>query len=409
LSVIPALFTIPALYALGKKLFDSRIGLMAAFLLTVNAFHVRYSQEARSYSLYPLLCVLSCIYFLRFLDNPSRDNRIGHVLTSALAVYAHFFGGFVVVAQWLSLKLLDRQDLESPIKRNWRQFAIAVAPLVVFVATTGVGVLRWIPRPGISDLYLTAIFLTGAGGNKLLGLYAVACAGALIPVLPGIYRRRRLPWEQWRYVFLAIWLLFPILAVFVLSQWKHCFLPRYFIFTLPALALLASAGIARLRSRWLMGAALLVFAAWSLPPVYSYYQKDFDIAREDFRDATQYLLARSQAGDVILFHQPIGRMPYEYYRGVTQAPAYPLVIYPEHGSQLAYKDFYAGRAQPSFLQNVPEEYRRVWVVFSYNQLPSGPDETTLFITDLFGKQFDQVDNKAFPGIQLRLYSRSANK
>jgi uncharacterized membrane protein len=404
LSVIFSLATIPAVYVLGKKLFDPRVGLMGAFLLTINAFHVRYAQEARSYSLYPLLCVLSCIYFLKFLQDPSPHNRRAHVLTSALAVYAHFFAGFVAVAQWLSLRLLDQENIQQLTKKNWRQFALSITPLVMFVATTGLGILRWIPRPGFSSLHINAILLTGAGGDKLLYLYLAACGVALLPVTPALFRRKRLPWEEWRYIFLAIWIFLPILAVFILSQWKPCFLARYFIFTLPALGLLAAAGIARMRFHLLMGAVLLVFAAWSLPSVYSYYRKDIDIAREDFRNATQYLLSQAQTDDVILFHQPIGRMSYEYYRSLTEAPAYPVVIYPEHGEQLTYKDFYAGRAPEPFLQEVSAKYRRVWVIFTYNQLPDGPDPTTRFITDTFGKSHQQIQRKTFTGIEVRLYA-----
>src|SRR5437868_1485217 len=158
LSAIFALATLPAIYVLGRKLFSERVGLISAFLLAINTYHIRYSQEARSYALYPLLCVLSSIYFLKYLDDPSHRNRAGHVLTSALAVYAHFFAGFVVVAQWLAVRLLDRQDAQQQFRRNWRHFAIAISPLVIFVLTTGTGVLRWIPRPHLMDLANTFLF-----------------------------------------------------------------------------------------------------------------------------------------------------------------------------------------------------------------------------------------------------------
>src|SRR5206468_12605803 len=62
-----------------------------------------------------------------------------HVLTSVLAVYTHFFAGFLVMAQWLSLKLLPPTEVAPSFKKSWRQFAISVAPLIIFVATTGVG------------------------------------------------------------------------------------------------------------------------------------------------------------------------------------------------------------------------------------------------------------------------------
>jgi mannosyltransferase len=407
LSVVPALATIPAVYLLGRRLFDARVGLMASFLLVINAFHVRYSQEARSYSWFALLCVLSCIYFLKSVEDPSSRNRKGHVLTSVLAVYAHFFAGFVVVAQWLSLTLLDNREVEPLIKKSWRQFAIAIAPLVIFVASTGVGVLRWIPRPGWISLHITAIYLTGGGGDRLVWLYAAACGLAVIPVVPTLFRFRRMGPDTWRYVLLAIWLLFPITAVFLISQWKPCFLARYFIFTVPALALLAAAGIARLRWRWLMGGALLLFAAWSLTGVYSGYHKDLDTGREDFRAATRYILAHAEPRDAILFHQPIGRVPYEYYRSVTAAAAYPIVIYPAHGDGLTFKDFYAGRPPQPLLASVPSEYGRVWVVFTHNQLNRGPDATTSFISALYGNQYPISMRQEFQEIEVRLYCRNS--
>lgn len=403
LSVLAALATIPAVFVLGKKLFDARVGLMASFLLTINAFHVRYSQEARSYSLFVLLCALSCIYFVEFIEQPSSANRKGHVLMSVLAVYTHFFAGLLIAAQWLSLQLLDRAELRPLMKKNWRNIAIAIAPLLIFVATTGLGVLRWIPRPDRVALYIAVMFLTGGGENRLAWLYAAACALALIPVLPALLGKR-LKWNDWRYVFVAIWLFFPIMAAFIISQWKPCFLARYFIFTLPALDILTAAAIARLRWRVLMGATLLLFAAWSLPRVYSGYQKDLDIGRDDFRSATRYILEQAEPGDAVLFYQPIGRMPYEYYRSVTAASAYPTVVYPAYGKGLVFRDFYAGRPPETILASVPFQYRRVWIVFAHNQLPTGPDPTTNFISTVYGKDYSSLTRKNFPEIEVRLYS-----
>lgn len=407
LSVLAALATIPAVYLLGRTLFDRRVGLMASFLLVINAFHVRYSQEARSYSWFALLSVLSFIYFLKFLENPSEGNRRRHLVTSVLAVYTHFFAGFLVLAQWLSLRLFAQGEVEPLIKRSWRQLAIAIAPLVIFVATTGLGVLRWIPRPGWTSLRITALYLTGGGGERLLWLYAAFCTLAVMPVLPAWLRFKRLAPEQWRYVLVAIWLLFPIMAVFLISQWKPCFLARYFIFTVPALALLAAAGIARLSSRWLIGAALVVFAAWSLPAVYSLYQKDLDTGREDFRSAARYILAHAEPRDVILFHQPIGRMPFEYYRSLTPAAAYPIVLYPAHGDGLTFKDFYAGRPPETLLESVASQYGRVWVVFTHNQLNRGPDATTSLISALFPKRYPISTRQEFQEIEVRLYCRNS--
>src|SRR5258707_15319835 len=57
LSVVFGVAAVPALYLLGRRLFNSRIALSSAAFLCVNSYHVHYSQEARSYSLTILLCI----------------------------------------------------------------------------------------------------------------------------------------------------------------------------------------------------------------------------------------------------------------------------------------------------------------------------------------------------------------
>src|SRR5439155_14448315 len=113
LSVLFALATIPAVYLLGRKLFDSRVGLIAALLLAVNAYHVRYSQEARSYALMTFLCVLSSLYFVKSLEEPSRRNRALYLVSSVLAVYAQFFAELLILAQWLSLRFLKKDEVPA--------------------------------------------------------------------------------------------------------------------------------------------------------------------------------------------------------------------------------------------------------------------------------------------------------
>jgi hypothetical protein len=98
-------------------------------------------------------------------------------------------------------------------------------------------------------------------------------------------------------------------------------------------------------------------------------------------------------------------MPYEYYRSVTPAAAYPTVIYPAHGNDLTFKEFYAGRPPEPLLAAVPSEYRRVWIVLTHNQLPSGPDQTTSFISAWYGKQYPTWKREEFQEIEVRLYCR----
>lgn len=112
LSVVIAVGTIPAIYWLARQLYDRRVGLVAATLLTFNAYSVRYAQEARSYALFLLLATLSSGFLIALVREPVRRNRVGYVLVSVLAVYAHFYALLLAVhwlAGWDEKSLLRRK------------------------------------------------------------------------------------------------------------------------------------------------------------------------------------------------------------------------------------------------------------------------------------------------------------
>ncbi len=408
LSVLFALAAVPVIYFLGRRLFGARAGLIAALLLAANAYHVRYSQEARSYSLTVLLCTLSSLYLLKCLELPSRGNRLSCVLFSGAAVYAHFYSGLLIVAQWLSLQFLDRESIPKEIRKDWRWIALLISPVAVFVATTGAGPLRWIQRPGLSDLWQLGLRLTGNGGVLLLLAYLAAGLAAVFPAaIHEINGRigKRVSWETWRYRFLLLWLFFPVLFVLAVSIARPLFLPRYFILCLPALILLAAAGLTKIRSSWVVTLATLVFVVLSLQGTASYFQHDFeDVQRENWRAASQYILANAQPGDAVVFHIPMGRLPYEYYRSLQAAAssAGPVVLYPSHGDHIVFLDFVE---RPSYSQLAKEvsAHSRVWLVLSHVEGPSGSDETSIALANLIAAGHAAVEQRDFTGLEVSLY------
>ena len=409
LSVLFAVASVPAIYRLGRRLFDSRAGLIAAALLAVNAYHVQYSQDARSYSLMVFLCLLSSLYFLRCLSDPSRRNRAAYIFSSALAVYAQFFSLLLVMAQWISLRFLD-EGPPAPQSRartgnHWRWIALLVSPVVAFVATTGAGPLRWVQRPGLKDLWVFALHLTGNGGPWLVVAYAVACLAALLPVwrTHGI---RRVRWGFWRYRFLGCWLIFPLLLTLGLSLVKPLFVPRYFIFCLPALLLLVACGVTRLRPAWLMALAVLVLLVFSFRGTIGYFKQDLDIDRDDWRSAAYYLLNHAESGDALLFHVPMGRMPYEFYHSLLlPASAFPVVLYPHHGDRLTFLDFVEKPNDADLARSLPD-YPRAWLVLTYAETQSGlPDARSVELSNVLRNFYLKVERRDFPGIEILLYSK----
>jgi len=118
LSVIFALATVPVTYAIGKCTVGKRVGIVSALLLTVNAFFLRYAQEARGYSFVLLLVTLSSYFFVKSVQRPSWKLWIAYIASSVLAGYAHIYACLVLIAHAISLAFLRRRDVP------WRQVAI---------------------------------------------------------------------------------------------------------------------------------------------------------------------------------------------------------------------------------------------------------------------------------------------
>jgi len=423
LSAAIAVATIPPIYWLAKLLYGRRVALIAAALVTFNAYHVRYAQEARSYALFVLLATLSSGFLLAYLREPVRRNRLAYVLTSILAVYAHLYALLLVVAQWLVLSWLgspdlgssqDRAALSAGMRRAWKVIGIAVLPLLIFVAKTGAGPIRWIQRPSLHDVLEFFEHLAGSDSWPLLALYAVACIVAIVPVGRKLLARDQ-TWETWRAQFLLVWLLFPVLLTVLLSLVRPVFLGRYMIFCLAPLVILAAAGLARLRPSWMLAAALTIMLFLSLRGVFFVYGHDFDNERDGSGAASNFILDHTQARDGAIFHIAEARVPYEFFRSVragesSASPGFtrqlgPEILFPQHGPGLDYRDF-TGKPTADFLRTITPSHSRVWVLLIDNGPPGNLDPTTVLLTQTLPQFFPKkVERWQFPRVELRLYSK----
>jgi hypothetical protein len=350
---------------------------------------------------------------------------LGYVLTSIFCVYAHFYTllliGTQVLAVWLAQPdtfLRDQHSRAAPggqliacseLRRAWILIGAAVLPLIVFIAKTGAGPIRWIHRPGLHDIAVFYEHLAGNGGWVLLAFYLAACAIAMVPWIKQIFSREGLAGgELWRVQFLLLWLLFPVILTSLLSLVRPIFLGRYFIFVLPPFVLLAAAGLRRLKKQWQLGAALALMLLFSVKGTLAYYDHDFDVERDGIGVASNYVLDHAQPGDAAIFYIPGTRVGYEFYRSLRGISG-PGVIYPKHGDRLDYRDF-TGKPTAEFLASIPREYQRVWVVLMNNVIAdksgvSHLDPTTLTLSGAIAESFPVMKQSEFPDVEVRLYSK----
>lgn len=417
LSVVMTVATLPALYWLARQLYDRRVGLIGAALFAFNAYSVRYSQEARSYALFLLLATLSSGFLIACLRQPIRRNWLGYVLTSILAVYAHFYALLLLVGHWLAAKLLSldpsQREPAARIRSAWTAIGIAVAPLLIFVAKTGAGPIRWIQRPGLHDLIEFYEHLAGGSSWPLFVICGLACAAAIAPFARRLFARSP-DWETWRCQFLLIWLFFPVGLTVLLSFARPVFLGRYMIFCLPALLILTAAGLARLRPAWLLATTITIILLLSSQGILFIYGHDFDSERDASAAASNFILDHAQPRDGIIFHIAATRVPYEFFRSLrsgqhTASPEFtiqlgPEILYPRHAAGLDYRDF-TGKPTAEFLRGVIPGHPRAWVMLMNNGPAGNPDATTVMLTEILRESFPKVQRWQFPRVEVRLYSQ----
>jgi hypothetical protein len=306
LSVIPAIATIPVVYALGKRIFSARVGVIAALLLACHGAHVSYSQEARGYTLVVFLSALSTYFFITATESGSRKVWFAYWAASTLAIYSHLFGGLVIAAHWISLIWVPRR------KVPWRALAvsavaiiIAAIPSVLFAFTNKGQQIEWIPKPGFGQLL--NVLSEFAGNPLVLPVYVVLWVFGLRHFLrpsPGETRET----QPWHAALIVSWLVVPFAIAAVVSFRRPVLVPRYLLISVPAAVLLAGVGAMQIRQKTRV-AVLWVVVVLSLAFIGYRYTRP----RENWRDAAGYVLTHAAKDDAVLVVPWWSEQPFGYY------------------------------------------------------------------------------------------------
>jgi mannosyltransferase len=136
LSAVAGVATVPVAYLVALELRGRRAGLTAAALTAVNPMLLWYSQEARGYALFVLLCAVSLLYCVRALRRGRRQDFVLWGIASGLALATHYFAAFALAAEavWL---LRRRGAATAPGLGIVALFALALAPLAIHQMSLG--------------------------------------------------------------------------------------------------------------------------------------------------------------------------------------------------------------------------------------------------------------------------------
>jgi hypothetical protein len=301
-SAFTGIASVYAIYFLGRTLFNKRAGIIAALLLSVNFFHINYSQEVRPYALWMLLTILSFYALVVFIKRPSAKTGIVYGIFTGLVVNVHSVGLLSVPGQGLLLLyvylLKNKQDRKEFLK--YGLYALGTF-LVLFALVLQMLIKMthyksgWLTLPGPDGF--ADIFRQFLGDYEILtwifGLIMIFYLMKLFnrkapPNDLNALLENRLVWSSYVFFF---WI-FPPIVLAILKSYldEPMILNRYFINLLPAVVCMLAIGIDMIKNKtviWSLLSAIVLFSLLNIFVVKKYYTVP---SKTQFREATHFVL-----------------------------------------------------------------------------------------------------------------------
>lgn len=348
-------------YRLGKVLFGEKEGLVSALLLSVSPIAVWYSQEARMYSLFMFLSLLSLFFFITALQKKNDMWWLGFVFSTVLCLYTHYFAFFVVLNEMLIFVFLlyrnrpghNTRPVSFTFDRNTILSFILSIVIIFSLFTPYIGVFANQTEGFRKELEYglapDASFFTNILGG--LGFHQVDTAPPVLgSTAAGLLRLSllllfmltffcgtlagRKGYEE-QNALVLIWVMVPVVFSFILSYYMGPMTTtRNMIFILPVFLLGISKGITVMagsinslpddrfgrtsgdrlmknRHTAVVLIILLVFAGIGTASIFQGYERQ----KEDWRGTSEYLSAHVRGGELVVTFQDLTNHLGFYYTG----------------------------------------------------------------------------------------------
>ena len=393
LSVACSVASVPIVYLLAVRLADSRAAMIAAALIAVSPFVVRYSQEARPYAMILLLSAAASLALLQAIERPSWQRWTAYALVAIAGLYTHNTMVFVFLVHgfWTIFKVpLKSRDFLGPIFA----FAAISASCLPLVGLLFVPPFTWVPGMTLNWLHSVSTSIAGGTGELL----AFSAATVALGTVAAAYRLARGRGSSSQMLAVALGLA-PVALEVAISVRRPMLEERYLMVALPGLAVVAGMGIGAIRwtgVRWAALGAYVLLAAFALSTWYN------GLPKEGWREAVHVIGNEYRNGDVIVVLPEYCRLPFDYYMvrdnqlADIATAGFPMRSWGDYFPAL---DTFPSLAQTS-AQIRPGT--RIWIVTRYTPLDPASAEGQLLWSNLPG--YSMVENFHLPGVYLQLWT-----
>jgi len=337
-SALEGVLGIVVLYKVGETIYGRKEGLIAAFLLALSAYHLRYSQDLRFYPLLVLLSLLTLLFLWKALEEGKRKVLLGFVLATAANLYNHVFAWLVLASEviFAACTLLPKYlfspnsralPLSTRVRGALRPFLGLVALLALVAVLYLPAISHFIvgffrqefvlkkfvssetemsPSLALTWQTLSVSFFAhrifgpfGAGTGLPLTLYG----GAFLLGLARSHRKQ--------VVLALLWIGLPFVTLPIIGI--RLFHPRYVLYILPIYLIVISRGLRVLSEIFaglieyfgrtgstgkalILGLLVGLYASLNLPPILHLYRQ----RGVDWREVADYLMTNVEPGHWIL-------------------------------------------------------------------------------------------------------------
>ncbi|HSN75889.1 MAG TPA: tetratricopeptide repeat protein [Anaerolineae bacterium] len=292
-AILASTTGVVALWALGRNMFGSLVGLLAAFFLALSPLHIELAQEAHTYALSATLSTLLLWSLWRAAQRESarepgqQEHAIRRwlatwgpfVLLAVLSLYTYAYAWVPVGLSLLIFPLFLRATGPGEAAGLGRAPArrAALRRLGMALAAVGLAALPLLIRQLTAPAVVADPLLTGIDAGSLqpaLRLDSALFSNVLLAFVtyrpdwrfdPLFFSAMTLwwlvglAWLLWRRrpigIALGLWLLLPtLLLAWLASRGESVLAPRHLIFVLPVFTLVVATGVAAVAR---LGAAIV--------------------------------------------------------------------------------------------------------------------------------------------------------